>query len=326
MNPDLLRLLACPKCRRPLDLVEPDVALTCASCGTRHPIHDGIPRFVPAENYSQSFGNQWNRFHREQMDSLTGNSLSREQFDAVTRWTDADLRGKWVLDVGCGAGRFSEIALSRGANVVAVDMSSAVDACRRNLAGRFPATFHVLQASLYDLPLRPEAFDAVFSIGVIQHTPDPREAIRQVARQAKPGGKVAVWIYELSWRSFLGCNAWKYGLRPVTRLLGSRFNYAFAWFLTALLFPVWYPLVALGRIGKPMLFLLPVAAKNYAGVRLGFRDCFRCVVLDTFDWYSPAYDRPQRLSTIMDLLKQERCAEVTRTCAGVGVSAVRLSG
>jgi SAM-dependent methyltransferase len=257
------------------------------------------------------------------MDSRSGNSLSRDQFDAVTRWTESDLRGKRILDVGCGAGRFSEVALSLGAEVVALDMSDAVDACRRNLADRYPTALHLVQASLYNMPFAPETFDAVFSIGVLQHTPDPPEALRQVARQAKAGGKIAVWIYELSWRSFLGCNAWKYGLRPLTRLLGFRTNYVFAWFLCLLLFPIWYPFLAIGRIGKPVLFLLPVAAKNYVGVRMGFRDCLRCVVLDTFDWYSPKYDRPQRLSTILDVLAKERCGDLRRTAKGVGVTGSR---
>jgi len=43
------------------------------------------------------------------------------------------MKGKWVLDAGCGSGRFAEIALATGANVVALDYSSAIDACWNNL-------------------------------------------------------------------------------------------------------------------------------------------------------------------------------------------------
>jgi hypothetical protein len=94
---------------------------------------NGIPRFVPARNYAANFGFQWNRFRRTQLDSGTGLPISRDRFQRATGWSRDTLAGARVLDVGCGAGRFAEVALSLGASVVAIDYSSAVDACRANL-------------------------------------------------------------------------------------------------------------------------------------------------------------------------------------------------
>src|ERR1700733_12163578 len=95
--------------------------------GHSYPIVRGIPRCVPAESYADSFGLQWNRFREVQLDSSTAASRSRQRFDAETGWTQADLEGKWVLDAGCGAGRFAEVAAERGARLVALDLSSAVE-------------------------------------------------------------------------------------------------------------------------------------------------------------------------------------------------------
>src|SRR5262245_12981901 len=79
MRERLLEILACPECRESLSCQRGAVAadgdivtgeLRCARCVARYPISNGIPRFVPGENYAASFGYQWNRFRREQIDSL----------------------------------------------------------------------------------------------------------------------------------------------------------------------------------------------------------------------------------------------------------------
>ena len=141
MNRDLLGVLACPGCFGALSLAITNEAegeiesgtLGCASCAAAYPIVRFIPRFVPADNYSNSFGFQWNRFRRTQLDSATGQPITGRRFFQQSGWQPAKMVGRWTLDVGCGAGRFAEVALGTGARLVAVDYSSAVDACRQNL-------------------------------------------------------------------------------------------------------------------------------------------------------------------------------------------------
>lgn len=43
LSKELLEVLACPKCKGPVELVEEGAALTCAACRLRYPITDGIP-------------------------------------------------------------------------------------------------------------------------------------------------------------------------------------------------------------------------------------------------------------------------------------------
>src|SRR5512147_2128009 len=136
MQMKLLDVLACPRCHGEL-LCAPEQTdgahvmagtLRCARCDARYPIRDGIPRFVPSDNYGTSFGYQWNRFRVEQLDSRNGTHLSHDRFYAETRWSPASLLGEWVLDVGCGAGRFMDVVAETKADVVGVDISHAVDA------------------------------------------------------------------------------------------------------------------------------------------------------------------------------------------------------
>jgi 2-polyprenyl-3-methyl-5-hydroxy-6-metoxy-1,4-benzoquinol methylase len=54
---------------------------------------------------------QWNRFSKTQLDSHSGHPISAKRFWEATQWQTRGSRRKLVLDVGCGAGRFAEIAL-----------------------------------------------------------------------------------------------------------------------------------------------------------------------------------------------------------------------
>jgi uncharacterized protein YbaR (Trm112 family) len=157
----LLALLRCPETGAPLRLRNAAVAhgevergdLVTSDGSRTYPIIDFIPRFVPPENYAHSFGLQWRRFRRTQLDSHTGAGVSRARFFSHTGWTPEELAGKWVLDAGCGAGRFTEIALACGARVVAVDASRAADACWQN--HRYHPNLDVLQADIAALPFEP---------------------------------------------------------------------------------------------------------------------------------------------------------------------------
>jgi 2-polyprenyl-3-methyl-5-hydroxy-6-metoxy-1,4-benzoquinol methylase len=283
---------------------------------SEYPVVRSIPRFVPEKNYTDSFKNQWSMFREDQVDSRSGATFSHELFFKVTGWKPEDLRDKWVLDAGCGAGRFAEVALESGAHVVAVDMSNSVEVCYETLHEKYPDRLHLVQADILALPFEPRSFDMVYCIGVLQHTPDPPEALRRVTEMVKPGGKLAVWIYELRLNTFFGIYAWKYALRPITKRLGYRFNQFFSFLLTLLLWPIWYPLSLLGSVGRAMLYLLPVAARSYARYDLGLKKKFRCVWLDTFDMYSPAYDSPQTAGRIRKILLEQGIYMVARNGPG----------
>lgn len=164
-------ILKCVRCGG-VGLESAPAAWSCPTCHATFPIARGVPRFVSAEEYSTSFGFQWSRFSRTQLDSATGTTRSRDTFVEKTGWSLHDLRGKRTLDVGCGMGRFAEICAEAGAEVHAIDLSTAVDAAATNLA-RWP-NVHVYQADVMNLPFQDESFDLIYSIGVLHHTPDTR--------------------------------------------------------------------------------------------------------------------------------------------------------
>jgi SAM-dependent methyltransferase len=313
----LIAWLRCPqcksnRCKSELALADSDPnndeidsgVLNCSTCGARHPIVAGIPRFVPLDNYADNFGFQWNRFRKTQLDSHSGRSISRDRFLKSTGWTPESLAGQTVLDIGCGAGRFVEVALSCGATVFAVDYSGAVDACRANFPGH--PNLHVIQADVYALPFTDECFDAVYCLGVLQHTPNPREAFLSLPRHLKPGGRLAVDVYQGGWRRAVHT---KYWLRPVTtRVPQQRLFHAVERSMPALMGLS----RAVGRIpavGRYAQRLLPIA--NYEGLYgLDQRQLHEWAVLDTFDMLAPTFDQPQTPRALATWTQQARLEAV----------------
>lgn len=206
-----------------------------------------------------------------------------------------------MLDVGCGSGRFSEVALAAGAEVVAMDLSSAVDACRNNLGHH--SGLHVVQGSIYEMPFRAALFDIAYCIGVIQHTPNPEQSVRCISKMVKPGGNVGLWIYELNWKSFIGTAGFRYGLRPWTRQMSIEKLETFCHRIEQLCWPVLRHARRGGKLGKVMMRMLPAASTHLQGVPLSDEDFREWVRLDTFDMYAPAHDHPQTFSRVASWLE-----------------------
>lgn len=114
-----------------LPLATRDGALVCPE-GDFFPVRNRIPRFVPPNTYADSFGARWNKYQLTQLDSHSGTTITRDRTRRCLGeelWEN--LAGKRVLECGCGAGRFTEILLERGARVTSFDLSEAVDANQR---------------------------------------------------------------------------------------------------------------------------------------------------------------------------------------------------
>ena len=315
MKERLLSILMCPACTGDLSCKQEKVEdgeiisgeLICQSCSTHYPIINAIPRFVPLDNYSSSFGMQWNIFKRTQVDMFSGLTSSYDRFVSETTWEIADLKkGEWILDAGCGNGRFLEIASRGEADVVGVDLSSACDAASDILKDR--KNLHIVQASILALPFRNNAFDKGYCIGVAQHTPDPEKVIRELPRVIKPGGDIAVTIYEK--RRFTMLYA-KYLLRPLTKRMNQKTLLASIKCVAPVLFPLTEVLFRIPVLGKGFIFCIPFA--NYVHEKsFTWRQRYEWAILDTFDMLAPAYDFPQRQKDIERYLKEEGIERVIR--------------
>ncbi len=304
MQIELLELLRCPQTGETLELQSPEYVngrvragwLVATGSGRRYPIRDFIPRFVPDSNYADNFGMQWNLFRQTQLDSHSGQSISRDRFWKATGWDPQAMAGRWVLDCGCGAGRFAEIALGAGAKVIALDYSSAVDACYANLKDH--PGLHVVQGDIYALPFAKGFFPFVYSLGVLQHTPDVAKAFAALPPMVVSGGSLCVDFYQRSWKTWL----WpKYWLRPITRRMAQPrlFELLQRWVPTLL--SISMVVQRIPWVGSLAKHFVPVA--NYHGIHpLSPTQLQEWALLDTFDMFAPQYDNPQTPAVVQQPL------------------------
>lgn len=104
-----------------------------------------------------------------------------------------DVRGKYLLDLGCGAGENSVYFALKGANCVAADYSPGMVNVALKLAAKngVDVTGKVVNAMQIDFP--DNSFDIVYASNLLHHIPDPRLAIAEMHRVLKPGGKACFW-------------------------------------------------------------------------------------------------------------------------------------
>jgi SAM-dependent methyltransferase len=301
---DLLSLLRCPACHSSLEKQQKEY--TCPTCQKTFPVVRGVARFVDPHNYADNFGYQWQVFSKTQLRP----EFSEINFRRKTGLKERDLQGKLVLDVGCGMGRFADIATRWGATVIGIDLSSAAEVAASNLAGR---DFVALQADVFALPFAFESFDCIYSIGVLHHTPDCEKAFKILPPLLKPGGSMAVWLYS-------GYNNWyrfSDQYRKITHRLSVRKLHAF--------FRVWVPsLYWLDRGFRAV----PVVGRTVAGVvhhlfPVNLSPNPELRILDTLDWYSPKYQSKHTYEEVFRWFESSGLEQLTVAEVSIGVKGSR---
>jgi SAM-dependent methyltransferase len=243
--------------------------LDCSACGAIYPIIRSVPRFVESDSYADAFSFEWNVHRTTQVDSQTGKTDSADRLRKSLAFPLEQLQGKRVLDVGCGTGRFAEIVLKYGGTVVGVDLSLAVDAAYKNM-GEHPR-MHILQADVFRLPLRPESFDLIYSLGVLHHTPNCRKAFDQLPQYLKPSGTIAVTVYT-------GANKYYVAATDFWRRWTPRLPKQLLYKLCHVAVPLYY------------LYKIPGLRQVGMGIfPINMDPRWQWRVLDTFDCYSPTY-------------------------------------
>ncbi len=264
------------------------------------PMLNGAYRIVADTNYTENFGFQWNKFAETQIDKTANLTISKNRFFAETGWDKEDLTGKNILEVGSGAGRFTQIILDcTNADLYSVDYSNAVEANYKNNGPH--KKLNLFQASIYEMPFAPAQFDKVISLGVLQHTPDVEKSVKALIDMALPGGEVIVDFYPVKgWWTKLHA---KYLLRRFTKKMDNeKLHKKIDNNIDGLIkVSRFFTKIKLNKLNRflPICDIEGTLPKN-----LSYQQLRELCVLDTFDMFSPQYDQPQKISTVVNWFKK----------------------
>lgn len=129
----------------------------------------------------------------------------------------APMRGKRVLDAGCGDGTYALGAAERGALVTGVDLSEDMLTVARGRSAARDVKVDWRRGDVMALPFPDASFDLAMAITLLCLVPDPRGAVRELARVLVPGGRLVIgdlhrwslWAMQRRIRGWLGNPFWR---------------------------------------------------------------------------------------------------------------------
>jgi len=108
------------------------------------------------------------------------------------KWIE-DIKGKKILEAGCGSGLYVHFFSKRN-NIVGLEFNPEfVEKARENLR-KWKIKARIIQGDVRKIPFKKESFDFVFCNGVIEHFPETEKAIREIYRVLKPSGKALISV------------------------------------------------------------------------------------------------------------------------------------
>lgn len=194
MNPKLLSLTCCPRCRGSLTCQESEVIsghLQCDHCSSQYEVVKGVPilltQLTRKEQFTaENFAAQWRKF--DEMGGLGAEFEERQFYEYFSPFDTGKLKDKIVLEAGCGYGRNLIQASKCGAqSAIGFDVSDAAFIAKARGCD-------VVIADILNPPFR-QAFDVVFTFGVLQHVSDPDAGLGKLYDLVLPSGYFCHTVY-----------------------------------------------------------------------------------------------------------------------------------
>jgi len=199
ITPELLYMLACPKCQtgalRPTaytaDTGAPTDELRCDGCETHFPIHSGFPILIPQDALT---GAEWVEWQKH-LDKFQARRMARVQSpdDTVNRLADRSqpqpsfarftgIEEGAVLDIGCGPGKFRRHFDRKRVTYVGLDPIDLPEA----------STFPFVQGVAEYLPFQSDSFTDVVVLAALDHFRDLDRFLGEARRVLGPKGRLHI--------------------------------------------------------------------------------------------------------------------------------------
>ncbi len=268
------------------------------------------------QDYSSNFGLQWSKFSLTQLDSYTGFPLTKERLIKSSEWDFEKLKNKLVIELGSGAGRFTEILLTTGCYVISVEMSDAIYVNSKNNKSD---NIIFIKTSLYNLKFLNGLFDYVLCYGVAQHTPNILKTYQTCFDLSNNGGKISIDHYLKTYYP-----SPKYLWRPITKRINPKTLLKIIRYYIPLYFPIdtFLKTKLPNLIGKILRKCIPIPCWNYTGVKnvpQEYKKLIEWSIMETFDGLGAKYDTPLRPKDLEKIVKKIKINSFVIKKGGTGI-------
>jgi len=166
-------------------------------------MYNGIPNFVDKiqnknqKQVSKSFGYKWTNTNFGQDDKEFEKKLKKPilGFMGISEKDLSFLKNKIILDIGVGSGSTARLWASHAKEFHGIDISKAVYSAP-NAIKNFCKDAILSQADLNKLPYKNNSFEVIISIGVLHHTPNTKNALKNIIKKLKPDGYCLFYVYK----------------------------------------------------------------------------------------------------------------------------------
>jgi len=319
MKKSLLESIVCPFCQNAFELKifksdanEIEEGSLFCSCGQSFPIIKKIPRILAGdlraniygkfpeffskypefvlikgtagevkgetlekERVLKSFGYEWDKFSQMRKEWEKNFNFYFEPIGDLST-----LKGKKALEASCGCGRHAYYAAKWAKEIIAVDISCAIDVALNNTKEH--NNIHFIQADICALPFPKKSFDFIYSIGVLHHLPDPETGFKKLVELLRDKAGILTYLYH----DFPKNDFNYYGLRLVDfpRIITTKMPHGLLYFLCFPIAAFYYLLLVL-----PYKFLRAMKMGHIDWPFKAYADYpFRVLVNDAFDRYATA--------------------------------------
>lgn len=143
--------------------------------------------------YERAFHNRWaSQIDDDAIDVMVAFEGSTAPENRFILSSIGDVRGKYILDLGCGAGENSVYFSHKGARCVATDWSPAMVEVARRLAARYSVDIRTRTMNATEIDFADETFDIVYASNLLHHV-DTDAALKEIHRVLKTGGLACMW-------------------------------------------------------------------------------------------------------------------------------------
>jgi SAM-dependent methyltransferase len=197
-------LVRCPKCKSAFCARSDEHSFSCTKCAATYPVSGGVVDLIPELKLERSRaqalmewppmvkiyeGRLWRRSFW-QGDLLLGISFDREE--AIILREAKIEEGSTVLDLACASGIFARTfaRIAKQGRVVGLDLSlPMVELATRKAADHGLENLTYLRGTAQELPFEAATFDVVNCCGALHLFPDVSQALQEIGRVLKPGGR-----------------------------------------------------------------------------------------------------------------------------------------